>query len=116
MAHNRHGRRRGCRNGRRGLVAQQDRTVVTVAAEGWFTAIPRCPVHGELHRRTETEPLGGGWTRIARSWWECPGWDGEGCEYQVADEDLDWKPLTSERTVISRDRHVDVTIPGRKAL
>lgn len=26
-------------------------------------------------------------------YWTCPGWDGEGCDYYVLDQNLDWRPL-----------------------
>ena len=62
-------------------------------ADAYFATVPRCPVHGQLSRRTQTKPYSDGSSLIVRTWWACAGWDGEGCDYQIADEDLDWQYL-----------------------
>jgi hypothetical protein len=36
---------------------------------------PGCPIHGQMHYRFDMD------------WWECPGWDGEGCGYRVTAEE-----------------------------
>jgi hypothetical protein len=38
-------------------------------------AQPRCPVHGQMHED------------FAFFWWVCHGYDGEGCDYVVTDEE-----------------------------
>jgi hypothetical protein len=38
---------------------------------------PRCPVHGEMKPRDTSV---NGYTATA---WACPGWDGEGCDYEA---------------------------------
>jgi hypothetical protein len=62
-------------------------------ADAWFAPLPRCPEHGQMSRRSETRPLSGGMSLITRTEWICHGWDGEGCDHRVPDEDLDWQPL-----------------------
>jgi hypothetical protein len=57
-----------------------------------FAPLPRCPVHGQMTHRMETEPAIEGVRIITRSWWACHGWDGEDCEHTVDDADLDWTP------------------------
>ena len=76
-------------------------------ADAWFATVPRCPVHGQLSRRTETKPTGGGMSLIVRTWWACAGWDGEGCDYQIADEDLDWQLLGNAEAI-----QLEWSVPG----
>jgi hypothetical protein len=43
-----------------------------------YTApVPRCPEHGEMKPRSGSA---GGYTATV---WACPGWDGEGCDYEA---------------------------------
>jgi len=39
--------------------------------------LPRCPTHGQMSR--------------GEGHWVCHGFDGEGCDYEVTDEDADWQ-------------------------
>lgn len=45
--------------------------------------LPRCPAHGQMHHDFRS------------CQWVCPGWDGEGCDYVVTDEEVirDAKPI-----------------------
>lgn len=61
-------------------------------ADCWIAPLPRCPVHGQMHYRSQTKPSGGGIQVIVRSEWVCHGWDGEGCEHVVNSDDLPWTP------------------------
>jgi hypothetical protein len=47
---------------------------------GQIAIVPSCPVHGQMS------------LDFTMDTWTCCGWDGEGCEYQVRVEDLDWIP------------------------
>jgi hypothetical protein len=70
---------------------------VTVdAGYGWIAPVPRCPVHGQLHYQSETEPYGAGIRIVTSSKWACHGWDGEGCGYSVDHDDLPWVPAGPE--------------------
>jgi len=40
---------------------------------------PCCPVHGGLRYMDALDT------------WVCHGWDGEGCEHQVAGPDVEWE-------------------------
>ncbi len=45
-----------------------------------YTApIPHCPVHGGP-MKPRTGDVGNGYTGTV---WVCPGWDGEGCDYEA---------------------------------
>jgi len=57
-----------------------------------------CAVHGPMrHRQPHAEPLGspgrrehfGMWTYLAPGYWECLGFDGEGCLARVTDYGID---------------------------
>jgi hypothetical protein len=41
----------------------------------YIAAEPRCPVHGQMRENFETDT------------WTCAGWDGEGCDHVVRNED-----------------------------
>lgn len=41
----------------------------------WIIPEPECPVHGRMRED------------FARDRWACAGWDGEGCEHVVRNED-----------------------------
>lgn len=41
----------------------------------YIAAEPRCPVHGQMREDFATDT------------WTCAGWDGEGCEHTVRNED-----------------------------
>jgi hypothetical protein len=41
----------------------------------WISPEPRCPVHGQMRED------------LAASAWTCAGWDGEGCDHVVRNED-----------------------------
>jgi hypothetical protein len=59
----------------------------------WIAPLPRCPVHGQMHYRSQTKPSGPpelGIRIITRSEWICHGWDGEGCDHVVNSDDLPW--------------------------
>lgn len=63
---------------------------------GEIAPLPHCPVHGQVHRETDTRSLPGGMLLILRAYWTCPGWDGEGCGYEVDENDLDWRPASED--------------------
>jgi hypothetical protein len=48
-------------------------------ADVWVAPIPKCPVH---NARAGTMRLD-----FAMDTWVCRGWDGEGCDHQVREED-----------------------------
>jgi hypothetical protein len=79
------------------MTTMTDVTVVNlVTGYGWIAPVPRCPVHGQLHYRSETEPCGADVRIFTVSEWACHGWDGEGCGYSVDHGDLDWTPAGPE--------------------
>lgn len=45
------------------------------AGPAWIAAEPRCPVHGQMRED------------FARDTWTCAGFDGEGCDHVVRNED-----------------------------
>lgn len=51
--------------------------------EAWYQPAPACPVHGAMRY----DPV--------MSRWGCAGFDGEGCDQRVTDEELaaSWRPL-----------------------
>jgi hypothetical protein len=49
---------------------------------GWTAPLPRCPVHGQMKHFPGT----------VLSWY-CAGFDGEGCDYVVTGDDINWQPL-----------------------
>ena len=54
-------------------------------ADMWFAPAPTCPVHGPMRHD------------FARCAWRCAGFDGEGCDQVVTDEEVvktaDWQQL-----------------------
>lgn len=46
-------------------------------SEVYFAPVPECPEHGPMKPRTGNV---NGYTATA---WACPGWDGEGCDYEA---------------------------------
>jgi len=48
----------------------------------YIAATPICPEHKGLMRHS-----------LSMSRWECRGFDGEGCEHIVTDEEMEWKYL-----------------------
>jgi hypothetical protein len=54
---------------------------VTGLVGAYWRPLPRCPVHGQM-QYLDTE-----------SRWTCAGFDGEGCDHTVTDEELAWQPL-----------------------
>lgn len=55
--------------------------------EAWYAPHPRCPEHGKMSPRREPD---------GEMRYHCPGWDGEGCDYVVGEDELDWRPLSQE--------------------
>jgi len=49
--------------------------------EVYATVAPRCPTHGQMHFDMPCDM------------WRCRGFDGEGCEYMVAMEDIQWEHI-----------------------
>jgi hypothetical protein len=45
-------------------------------AEIYIMKPPTCPTHGQMRENFQADR------------WECAGYDGEGCEYQVSNEDV----------------------------
>lgn len=53
-----------------------------ISGKVWFAPIPTCPVHkGPMKYLMEIDL------------YVCSGWDGEGCEYTLTSEALDWWQL-----------------------
>jgi hypothetical protein len=44
-------------------------------AEIWISKMPRCPVHGQMKED------------LPRDLWMCVGYDGEGCDFEVTNEE-----------------------------
>jgi hypothetical protein len=59
--------------------------------------LPRCPVHGQMHYREAPPfpPTG----ECSPGRWVCHGFDGEGCEYAVEDDALDWTPIGTAKGI-----------------
>ena len=49
--------------------------------EIWFAPIPRCPTHGQMKFDAKA------------SLYVCMGYDGEGCDFTIPDDGLEWSPL-----------------------
>jgi len=47
----------------------------------WFAPLPTCPTHGKMKYDMPTDR------------YVCVGFDGEGCDYTVDNEKLEWSPL-----------------------
>ena len=60
--------------------------ILSGGGPAYIAVAPRCPVHGEMKRRAGD--CGNGY---AGTTWTCPGWDGEGCDYQAPP--LEWHEI-----------------------
>lgn len=49
------------------------------AGQAYIKSAPRCPVHHGQMRED-----------FAMDQWTCAGWDGEGCDHVVRNEDVPW--------------------------
>lgn len=68
----------------------------TGPAQLYIQMTPECPVHGLM------KPRAGEAQGYTATTWECPGWDGEGCDYKAPE--TGWQQIgTTDGLVIYRD-------------
>lgn len=71
--------------------------ILTGSGPVYIAVAPRCPEHGEMKARSGD--VGNGYTGTT---WTCPGWDGEGCDYQAPSQE--WKQIGIAGPVLIRIR------------
>ena len=60
--------------------------ILSGSGPAYIAVAPRCPEHGPMKPRSGD--TGTGYTGTI---WACPGWDGEGCDYQAPPQE--WRQI-----------------------
>jgi len=63
----------------------------------WFAPIPKCPAHGKMKYDMPTDR------------YICVGFDGEGCDFTIDNEHLEWSPLGTVDLCRQNYRHHSTT-------
>jgi hypothetical protein len=77
----------------------------TFVGEMYYAPRPECPEHGTM---SHIQPPPGEDRVWPPAHWVCHGWDGEGCDHTVTDDELDW---TVVGTVEQMQWRFDRTLP-----